>query len=76
MDNRDIICACGNIQCKIGLSFDTEPGEGSELLYLYDKYDNEALMYLNIASIDKLNEYLKEARARLVNFEKLKTKKA
>ena len=76
MDNRDIKCACGNLQCKIGLSFDQEPGQGSELLYLYDKHDNEALMYLSITEIDKTIIGLKEARARLVKFEKSKKQTA
>lgn len=55
IDNRTIVCGCGNKECKIGLSFDSEP----DIMRLTDKYGNEHGMHLNRENIKELIKHLK-----------------
>lgn len=61
IDNRQIKCACGNPNCKIGFNFPTEDG-----IFLTDKYGNEHNCHLSVESIDQLISCLREARRFLV----------
>ena len=55
IDLRTIKCSCDSPDCKIGISFDSDP----EIMRLTDKYGNEHTMYLNKKNAKQLIEYLK-----------------
>ena len=56
IDNRKVICACGNLECKIGINFDSEPN----VMLMTNKHGDDAVMYLNDENIDDLIEFLKQ----------------
>lgn len=55
IDCRTIKCSCGKTNCKIGISFDTEP----DIMWLTDKFGNEHSMYLGKENVKQLIQSLK-----------------
>ena len=55
LDMRSIKCACGKENCKIGLSFDSDP----DIMRLTDKFGNEHAMHLNKINVTQLIKDLK-----------------
>lgn len=58
IDLRHVKCSCGKPECKIGVSFDSEP----DVMRLHDKFGNEHSMRLDKKNVKqiiaRLNEYL------------------
>lgn len=55
IDCRTIICACGEPNCKIGLSFDSEPS----IVMLTDKFGNDHAMHLNKKNAKQIMKSIK-----------------
>ena len=60
IDNRTIICACGNADCKIGVRFDSEPN----VMIVTNHHDNDCVIYLDNENIDKLIAELKSYKTK------------
>lgn len=59
IDNRQMICTCGNKECKIGLNFD-ETDDGIFVMLLTDRYGNENPMFLDQAARNRLSRILRD----------------
>lgn len=55
VDCRSIKCSCGNPDCRIGVSFDSDPN----IMRLQDKYGNEHMMHLSKENAKQLIQALK-----------------
>lgn len=54
IDLRNIKCSCGEPNCRIGMSFDTEPN----IIRFQDKYGQECVMHVNKETAKEIIDYL------------------